>query len=248
MEESGESRTVRFAVIGDIHAHERHLAAVMDRLAREGAGRLDAILLVGDVGAGGHRLRILGRADLLYMKSLERVFAVVRALGPPVFWVPGNHDLPEAPGEGNLDGTSTVVNGVRIAGIGGAGPGRFGFAYEWDEEQIRARSVPPCDVLLCHTPPHGTDLDRIPSGKHVGSRALRERALAHSGAYVCGHIHEAPGAVVLGKCLCLNVGGLGAPYGLPQVGFLERSPFIPGGWRAEHEDLSSGRTRSWTLV
>ena len=235
---------VRLAVIGDIHAHYGFLAQVLDRIARD---TVDGILLVGDIGSGGRRLRVLGSADIFYMKSVEQVFAAVEALKQPYLWVPGNHDLPKLPGAGNVDFSNAMLAGLRVSGVGGAGPARFGFAYEWSEEDIRARTIPACDILLCHTPPLGTDLDLVPSGKHVGSQALRELALRHAGVYVCGHIHESPGAVILGQALCMNVGGLGEPYGRPQLGFIQRSDSIPGGWRVEHEDLSTGIARSWTL-
>ena len=29
--------------------------------------------------------------------------------------------------------------------------------YEWDEDEIRKRTVPACDVLLCHCPPIDTN-------------------------------------------------------------------------------------------
>ena len=236
-------REAKLAIIGDIHAHHRFLAKVLERIARE---RVDGILLVGDIGAGGRKLTLLGKLDRAYFESVEQVLAAVRASGLPVLWVPGNHDHPRLEGDGNVDFGSAEIAGLRVAGVGGAGPARFGFAYEWGEDAIRERGVPACDVLLCHAPPRDTPLDRVPSGAHVGSRALRELALRHDGAYVCGHIHESPGAVLLGRALCLNVGGLGAPYGRPQLGFLERSESIPGSWRAVHEDLSTGVVRSWT--
>lgn len=234
---------VRLAVIGDVHAHLRYLGRVLDRIARE---RVDAILLVGDIGAGGRRLRVLGHADRAYLESVEQVFSAVRQLGAPIVWVPGNHDLVDLPGEGNVDFGSTQVAGLRISGVGGAGPDRFGFAYEWSEQDIRSREVPACDVLLCHSPPRDTPLDLVPRGIHVGSQALRELALRHDGVYVCGHIHESPGSVQLARCLCLNVGGLGEPYGRAQLGFVTRSDKIPGGWQVEHEDLASRLVRSWT--
>ncbi len=237
------TRDVRLAVIGDIHAHLRFLGQVLERISRES---VDGILLVGDIGAGGHRLTLLGRLDHAYFASVEQVFAAVRALSVPCLWVPGNHDYPKLSGEGNIDFTSARIAGLEVAGVGGAGPRRFGFAYEWGEDSIRARKIPSCDVLLCHTPPSGTDLDRLPNGAHVGSKALRELALRHDGVYVCGHIHESPGAVVLGRSLCMNVGGLGEPFGRPQVGFIERSDSIVGGWRVIHEDLSTAVVRAWT--
>jgi predicted phosphodiesterase len=61
---------------------------------------------------------------------------------------------------------------------------------------------------------------------------------------VCGHIHESPSAVQLARCLCLNAGGLGEPWGRAQAGFVV--------WRAdgrhvaEHEDLAGGAARRWT--
>jgi Icc-related predicted phosphoesterase len=237
------TKPVRLAVIGDVHAHLRFLGRVLERIARE---PIDAILLVGDIGAGGRRLSLLGRADRAYLKSVEQVFSAVRQLGAPVVWVPGNHDLADLEDEGNVDFGCAEIAGLRIAGVGGAGPDRFGFAYEWSEADIRARSVPPCDVLLCHSPPRDTDLDRIPRGAHVGSQALRELALRHDGVYVCGHIHESPGSVQLNRCLCLNVGGLGEPFGRPQLGFVLRSEQIPGGWEVAHEDLPSGQVLRWT--
>jgi hypothetical protein len=101
-------------------------------------------------------------------------------------------------------------------------------------------------VLLCHAPPLETPLDALArSGRHVGSLALREIAERHDGVYVCGHIHESPGAVQIGRCLCLNVGGLGEPYGRAQLGFLRYTSGLPGGWEASHEDLESGSVRSW---
>jgi Icc-related predicted phosphoesterase len=123
------------------------------------------------------------------------------------------------------------LGGLRLTGIGGAGPARFGFCYEWSEEDIDNRIVFAADLLLCHCPPNGL-LDRTKSGEQVGSLALRRIARAHQGVYVCGHIHEAGGVGRLGDCLLLNAGGLGAPFGAAQVGFVHGRD----GVRWEHLD------------
>ena len=230
------------AVIGDVHAHWARLGRVLDRIARED---VDGILLVGDLGHPSVRP---GRPDFgvrtRYLESVEEVLRRVRDLGKPIAWVPGNHDLPEVPGEDNVDGRVGDVAGLRVHGIGGAGPERFGFAYEWGEDEIRSREEPACDVLLCHAPPANTDLDWVPtSHAHVGSEAIRERAQRHRGVLVCGHIHESPGAVLLGDCICLNVGGLGEPWGRAQVGFVRWNP--AGGHEVVHEDLEDEVVRSW---
>ncbi|MCY2961522.1 MAG: metallophosphoesterase [Planctomycetota bacterium] len=236
---------VLLAVIGDVHASWRLLDRVLERAL---SAQADGILLVGDLGS--HELAQVARRtperDARYGASIEVLLDRLAGCRVPYAFVPGNHDLPDLAHERNADGRVLDVAGLRVAGIGGAGPQRFGFAYEWSEDEIRARTVPKCDVLLVHAPPARTALDLLASrAEHVGSEAIRERALAHDGVLVCGHIHESPGAVELGRCLCLNAGGLGAPYGRAQIGFVRRSGGIPGGWEVLHEDLQSGAVRSF---
>lgn len=224
-------------VIGDIHESWKRLDRVCEALADEGP---QAVLLVGDLAEARFRpRRASGVAPLSYEDALARVLATVRGLGVPVRWVPGNHDRPSPPGEGNLDGRIETVAGLRVGGIGGAGPARFGFPYEWDEEDIRRRSPLDCDLLLSHAPPRNTPLDRTSQGDHAGSDAIRQRAEAHRGLLVCGHIHESPGVCRIGDCLCFNAGALGAPFGGVLYGMIrwERTPSV------ELVDLQRGERR-----
>lgn len=237
--------TVTLAVIGDVHAHWRRLDFVLTRIE---AARVDGILLVGDLGSRdlAHSWRRTPERDARYLVSVEEVLRRTRGLGPPVLYVPGNHDLPDLAYEGNVDGRVALLAGLRVAGIGGAGPGHFGFAYEWDEDQVAARTIPACDVILSHTPPARTLLDTIHDGRHVGSETIRTIAARHDGVLVCGHIHEAPGMEQIERCLCLNVGGLGAPFGRAQVGFVRCSAVRE--WSCTHEDLEAGTARSASRV
>ncbi|MCB9794298.1 MAG: metallophosphoesterase family protein [Alphaproteobacteria bacterium] len=209
------------AVIGDVHANSKRLERVLRRVDEVG---VDAILLVGDLGSHALSLRRLRTSvtDAVYLRSVRQVLEACAELGVPVRYVPGNHDLPDLDLPGNLDGRVETLGGLRVAGLGGAGPAKFGFCYEWDEDEARARTLPDCDVLLCHCPPADTPLDVLArDGRHVGSQAIRERALAHRGVLVCGHIHESAGLTQLGDCLCVNVGALGRPFGRACVGFIE---------------------------
>ena len=72
--------------------------------------------------------------------------------------------------------------------------------YELPDDELGARAalglreIAECRVrVFCpHAPPHGTACDRLRSGEHVGSEALRalvEREQPH--VVLCGHIHEA---------------------------------------------------------
>lgn len=232
------------AVIGDIHGHLDNLAQVVDHIARSEA---DGVLLVGDLGHGlGRGTRHSAEQRSAYTASLRDIMAMLATLKRTVLWVPGNHDVRQLRGPGNIDGQVRTVAGLIIAGIGGAGPDRRGLTYEWDEDEIRALELAPHDVLLSHTPPHGTPLDWVPrSTHHAGSVAIRERAEQLDGFLVCGHIHESPGCVQLERCLAMNVGGLGRPFGRAQVGYIRRSEEGDEAW---HVDLVSGETQRWTRV
>ncbi|NOY24873.1 MAG: hypothetical protein GXP62_03285 [Oligoflexia bacterium] len=224
------------AVIGDIHANFARLDRVLDRIDEVGA---DGILLVGDLACAGHA-RVRSAVSLRrYKVQVRRVLAQVHARGRPMAFVPGNHDLRTNDDPANVDGRLATLGGLRVVGIGGAGPDLFGFAYEWPEDRIRALRLPAADILLCHAPPRDTALDLTHSGLHVGSDAIAERARQHTGVLLCGHIHEAPGVVEIGDCMCMNVGALGQPFGRTVLGF------IHGLDRLVWEDLDTGNRREW---
>jgi len=209
---------VKLAVIGDVHVHMQRLETVLERVVAEG---VDGILQVGDLTREVTPWRKDEAAFQAAHASAERVLDAIRGLGLPVMWVPGNHDPRDLSGVGNLDGTSATLGPWRVFGIGGAGPARFGFPYEWDEDTIRGLAIPECDIVLSHTPPARTTLDKTARGQHVGSEAIRELAERHTGLLVCGHIHESGGVERLNDCLMINPGGLGEPYGAARVAFVE---------------------------
>lgn len=212
----------RIAVFGDIHDEQERLGAALDLLD---GPPCDLALLAGDVGldppwdAAG---RETGRRP--HDESVRRtVNRVAKRLGCPVLFVPGNHDLRDAVTDMmgvNCDRSIVEAAGLRVAGLGGAGPTRFGFPYEWTEDEIDAAlerllgGAAPVDVLLSHTPPHGTGLDLTPRGSHVGSPAVRDWiGRSRPGLVVCGHVHEAWGVERVASVPCLNAGALGEPHG-----------------------------------
>lgn len=234
---------VRLGLIGDIHAQMGRLDQVLDHLA---AGpRLTGVLLVGDVSRDPPWM-LRGQRDDDQRASFASVVDHITArLGCPVLFVPGNHDPRDIPLPGNVDGRLQQLESIRIFGIGGAGPARFGFPYEWSEAQIEALEVPSCDLLLVHCPPFGTPIDALDHGRgHAGSRAIRAIAERHPGVLVCGHIHEAAGFATLGDCLCVNVGALGEPYGRACVGELVVTVDPEGlRWQVVLTELATGSVR-----
>jgi Icc-related predicted phosphoesterase len=184
---------------------------------------LDIVLLVGDLlpAVLSRRYESDGRRELREM--LHEIRSIFAPTGARLAWVPGNHDPSGLKARDNCDRRALSVNGLRVFGIGGAGPHRFGFRYEWGEDDIGSIRPPPHDILLTHAPPIDTRLDRLASGGHVGSQAIRDIAVYGSRVLVCGHIHEAAGVDRTGDLLMLNAGSLGDPFGKPQYGLLELS-------------------------
>jgi len=209
-------------IVGDVHDQQQRLRSSLDLVNDR---PVDLALLVGDVGADPPwraKLRQTRRGG--HDKSVRRVVSRVReTLGCPVVFVPGNHDLPDPSGDVdgvNADRRIDEVAGLRIAGFGGAGPTRFGFAYEWTEDEadatlgkLFAEVGSGVDIFLSHTPPVNTTLDRTARGENVGSAAVKrwlERVRPK--LFVCGHIHEAWGVEWLWGVPCLNAGALGEPH------------------------------------
>jgi uncharacterized protein len=228
--------TVRCGVIGDVHGALPIARAVADELRPLG---VDIVLLVGDLLPAVLSRRYLsdGRRELREM--LHQVRSIFAPTGARLAWVPGNHDPSGLKARDNCDRRALSVSGIRVFGIGGAGPHRFGFRYEWNEEEIGSLLPPPHDILLTHAPPLDTRLDRLASGDHVGSQAVRDIAVHRSRVLVCGHIHESAGVDRLDNLPMLNAGALGDPFGKPQYGLVELSDDHT---TVTHVDLTTART------
>ena len=192
-------------VLSDLHEHTANLRHLADEL-RSAA----LVMLSGDLTMFG------GRGEA------ARVLAEVRALNASVLAVPGNTDHREVltflEGEGvSVHGRATVHAGVAVYGIGGANPTPFGTPFELAEEEIAAhleRAVGatggvPERILVSHAPPFESGVDRLWSGRPVGSHAVRAHVEAIRPALVlCGHIHEGRGLGRVGEVPVANPGPL----------------------------------------
>lgn len=198
----------RLAIVGDIHGQ---VARLRDALALV-TEPVELLVLTGDLSLDPAPRRLGSVAEVLD--------AATSALGCPVVYVPGNHDVSAPPRHAtavNVDGDRVAIAGWTIAGLGGAGPAQFGFPYEWDEataaRRIERLAGGPLDVWLSHTPPLDTPLDRMAGDEHVGSDAVRNGlAGLRPKLFVCGHIHEAHGATVVDGVRAINAGSIGEPY------------------------------------
>jgi Icc-related predicted phosphoesterase len=196
---------VKLLCLSDIHGEAAGLRAILPGAA-QGA---DVVVLAGDLTHLG------GYAEA------EALLAPLFAVGLPLVAVAGNMEhegVRRYIGEKKVDihGRGVVIDGVGFMGLGaGTPPSPFNSPWELSDEEARPLlaagrddiAAAPFKVLVSHSPPRGTKLDRTFLGQHVGSQAVRD--FLESGAVdlcVCGHIHEAAGEDRIGKARCVNLG------------------------------------------
>jgi Icc-related predicted phosphoesterase len=140
----------------------------------------------------------------------------------PLYVLPGNHESAreielfcDRHGFVNFHGQTAEIGGVRFAGLGYSTLTPFDTPGEYTEDQMAEKLAPLAvykpDVLICHSPPWNTKLDRIKEGLHAGSRSVLQFIEQHQPEhFFCGHIHEAEGVVVeIGNTRAMNVGKKG---------------------------------------
>jgi Icc-related predicted phosphoesterase len=131
---------------------------------------------------------VLLPGDLTHAGHGEDALDLLGGLGVPVLAVPGNMDGPRAVAEITGRGALGGATPVEIAGVTFGGP----------------HAASHCDVLVTHEPPAGT-LDRVYSGRHIGTRTVLELVTRlRPRVLTCGHVHEAGGIERLGDTLVVN--------------------------------------------
>lgn len=147
---------------------------------------------------------VIGAGDFCNMREgLWGAMSLLSGISCPFLMVPGNAEsdteLQEAaPANATvLHGTSTMIEGLTILGIGGGiPPTPFGdWSFDLDEDEAATLLEPhkTCDILISHSPPKGV-ADLTSTGISVGSAAVRDFiAQRQPGLAMCGHIHDSWG-------------------------------------------------------
>jgi Icc-related predicted phosphoesterase len=188
-------------IFSDIHNDARALEKLM-------ATEADAYFAAGDL--------------VSWARGLDKMAEILKRRVGRMYVMPGNHESESdiagfcaRNGFVNFHGAMAEIGGVRFAGLGYSTVTPFNTPGEYTEDEIATHLEKFVEwkpqVLICHSPPLGTALDRIREGLHGGSRAVREYIDEHQPAhFFCGHIHEAEGAVIqMGKTRAMNVGKQG---------------------------------------
>jgi uncharacterized protein len=192
---------VKLLIFSDIHGDKAALEKLM-------AIEADYYFAAGDLANFGRGLEAMGP---ILKKRAERMYVL-----------PGNHeseaDITRFCGEfgfHDFHGRTIEMEGYHVAGLGYSNPTPFDTPGEYSEHELGERlnrfsGLNPL-VLICHTPPKNTPLDRAGEGQHFGSDAIREFIeREHPRYFYCGHIHEAAGQhAMMGPTEGWNVGKRG---------------------------------------
>jgi Icc-related predicted phosphoesterase len=192
---------MKLLIFSDIHGDQAALEKQMEIEA-------DYYFAAGDLANWGRGLDQMGP---ILQRRAERVYVM-----------PGNHESDVdiqrfcvQYGFHDFHGRWIEIAGYKVAGLGYSNPTPFNTPGEYTEEELAVRLEKFNDlsslILICHTPPKGTKLDRAGEGKHFGSQAVRDFIELHQPPFFyCGHIHEAAGVhEVIGRTQCWNVGKRG---------------------------------------
>lgn len=115
----------------------------------------------------------------------------------------------------NLHGNGYIFEDVGIFGVGGSNQTPFNTPTEFSEDEIEGflrsgyEKIEGCKVKIMapHMPPNNTNVDKVASGMHVGSKSVREFIEKYRpDICICGHIHEARGKDQIGDTMIFNAG------------------------------------------
>jgi Icc-related predicted phosphoesterase len=160
-----------------------------------------------------------------WARGLPACGEVLRPLGKKLFVIPGNHESAEDIasfcdefGFENFHEGVLERDGIHFAGLGYSNPTPFNTPGEYSEDELAVRLAKFEGlnqlVLVCHTPPRETALDKTSGGIHCGSASVRSFIDAQQPSwFFCGHIHEAAGIEIrMGKTRARNVGPKGFSF------------------------------------
>ncbi len=171
----------------------------------------------------GHAEILVVCGDMTHFGTLREakyLLSLLSELRKPLLFVPGNCDPPSLVGV-DIEGANCIhagtvsYDGLAFLGVGGSPPTPFSTPFEMTEEEIMkslnhaSRNLTDSRwlVLVSHTPPYNTQLDKTLLGNHVGSRSVRRFVEEHKPSVVfCGHIHEAGGKDQINNTILVNPG------------------------------------------
>jgi uncharacterized protein len=194
---------VKIAYLVDVHGR---FGAVPEALAK--IGEVDLLVIGGDITTAGTPADVR-RAIESWLPLVPRLAAVAGNMDSPAI------DACLADLGVGIHEHGIALGDVAVFGASAAPHSPLDTPYELSEDELARRvaasfeTVRECRVkIFCpHAPPRGTACDRLRSGEHVGSVAVREFVEAEQpDAVLCGHIHEARALDEIGESRIANPG------------------------------------------
>ena len=197
-------------VVSDIHGDVENLLTYLDKIK---GLNFDVVVCPGDF-TDVNTPKGFTQEDIAKL-----IISELKSLKVPVMAVPGNVDpknIIKILEEENISihGRGKIVKGFGFFGYGGAKT-PFETSIEPTEEELKLglqnayKDVENTKykVQVTHAPPHGTRLDTIQSGIHVGSNVVKSFIENHHPILaISAHIHEARGADRLKNTFLINSG------------------------------------------
>jgi len=182
--------------VADIHGKQSRFAKIERQLVTH---KPDVMVIAG---------------DLTNYTRPERVLERLNALPLPVLVIRGNTDLKRVeqrfvayPNLKPLHLNSVAIGQIPFVGLSGTIPVPFRSRIRFKEKGLfnqAAALVTRQTVLVAHPPPYGF-LDEVAGKIHAGSRKLYHLVVGYQPAFLlCGHIHERPGIVRIGRSMVVN--------------------------------------------
>ena len=181
---------MKVLVASDLHGNTRY-AAKLGKIALDES--IGLFVICGDVTNFGT------------VNSALKVLDIFAEMKLPILFVPGNCDPKELAATKTRDGIHCIHHGSKefggyeFMGLGGSSMTPFRTPFELSESEIEAMLEDAYNntnrqkrlVLVTHTPPRDTMLDRTKFGVSAGSATVRRFIQEKKTAAVfCGHIHE----------------------------------------------------------
>ena len=193
---------MKILMITDIHSNPDKIYSYLDN------NSVDEIIITGDVTEFG--------PEKLFVDTLNKFseYANVHALFG--YCDPKNsNELIDESDAINIHDSISNIGDIKLIGFGGSNPTPFDTPNEYSDEFLYESLSKYSDelssdsftILVTHAPPLDTNADKIESGAHVGSCAVRKIIEETQPTLnVCGHVHESIGQDTIGNTVIVNPG------------------------------------------
>ena len=187
---------MRIYAVADIHGRSDKIALIRDNTLQLNP---DVLVVAGDI------TNYTGSAEIL---------AQLNDIPVPVLVVRGNTDLSRVENLfkyfsniSPLHLRQVIIGSTPFVGVSGCIPIPFSSRICLNQVQVNVKLkslITNNSVLVAHPPPWGT-LDEVFGRFHAGCRSLAKVIkTCQPMLMICGHIHERPGSVFIGKTLVVN--------------------------------------------